>query len=249
VKVEEVKHSYVKAKPIPTLPTSFKQESTPRSTTFKVPPYSPPHSYDPPKPVIKCEAPPASQQAIDDFFSQHQNFRYDANKNTTAQWNRLKEENKRLWRGPALRNVKESYYNAMAKAFNDAYGTNANDLWAWQKLCEAVQCDWIPNTVWQCKEVSYVTSPESPLPDTHYLQMIADIHVNIFDLIEADRSQQPVSYDLIFESEEDLADYTRDEELYFPRTNEVAGGLLNYMLRQIINPGASHRHRGYDRGY
>jgi hypothetical protein len=85
---------------------------------------------------------------------------------------------------------------------------------------------------------------------TYRLQIIADTHVNIFDLIEADRSQQPIPYDLIFESEGDLAEYTRDDCLYFPRTNEVAGGLLKYMLRQIINPGASHRRRGgYGRGY
>jgi hypothetical protein len=165
LKFEEVKHLHVKAKLIPTLPTSFKPESTPRSTTFKAPPYSPPHPYDPPKPIIECEAPPASQQAIDGFFSQHRDFRYDANENTAAQWNRMKEENKDFWRGHVLRNVQESYYNAMARAFNDAYGTDVDDLWAWQKLCEAVQCDWIPNTVWQCKEVSYVTSSESPLPD------------------------------------------------------------------------------------
>lgn len=57
-------------------------------------------------------------------------------------------------------------------------------------------------------------------------------HVNIYDLIEADQLGTPVK---VFDTVEELAIYTRQEGLTFPRNNAVAGGFLRYFLRRIYN--------------
>jgi hypothetical protein len=77
-----------------------------------------------------------------------------------------------------------------------------------------------------------------------FIQVINRTHVNLFDLIEADRTRTLVPVPLVFKTEKALAEYTTEHGMYFPRTNEVAGGLLKYMLRQILNPRSESSKRG-----
>lgn len=57
--------------------------------------------------------------------------------------------------------------------------------------------------------------------------------VNIVDLIDTPVTQEPVEH---FETEEALSDYTVETGKYFPAENVYAGGLLKFLLRQIIDP-------------
>jgi len=40
----------------------------------------------------------------------------------------------------------------------------------------------------------------------------------------------------VFDSEKDLSEYTISSGKYFPKENAYAGGLLRFLLRQIMNP-------------
>jgi hypothetical protein len=55
-------------------------------------------------------------------------------------------------------------------------------------------------------------------------------HVNIYDLIEADRIGTPVE---VFDSVEDLGYYTYNTGKVFPRDNAVSGGFLRFLLRHV----------------
>jgi hypothetical protein len=55
-------------------------------------------------------------------------------------------------------------------------------------------------------------------------------HVNIYDLIEAERIGTPVQ---VFDSEKALGQYTRATVKFFPRDNAVSGGFLRFLLRRV----------------
>ena len=69
-------------------------------------------------------------------------------------------------------------------------------------------------------------------------------HVNLCDLLDTTRQHTQVQ---IFASEEDLRKYTLETGKFFPREDAYAGGLLRYLLREII--GTYHGHRGKSEGH
>ncbi len=83
--------------------------------------------------------------------------------------------------------------------------------------------------------------------------MVQRTHVNIVDLVDTQRTSKRVK---VFPNALELSMYTKDTEKYFPRENAYAGGLLRYLLRQIMNPesagpsgeGGTRRGRGHGRG-
>ena len=49
--------------------------------------------------------------------------------------------------------ARDSMRRAMVLQFNDTFGTNAEDLASWQKMCEVIQIDPIPSDLDQCRRV------------------------------------------------------------------------------------------------
>lgn len=43
---------------------------------------------------------------------------------------------------------------AMTNQFNDIYGTNVHSLASWQKLCQVIEIDPIPENLEACRQVS-----------------------------------------------------------------------------------------------
>ena len=68
--------------------------------------------------------------------------------------------------------------------------------------------------------------------------------MNIVDLLDTD-THRPV---VVFASEKELSDYTIDSGKYFPKENAYAGGVLKFLLRQILNPAKSRGRGGSRRG-
>lgn len=68
--------------------------------------------------------------------------------------------------------------------------------------------------------------------------MIADTHVNILDLLENVRIGEEVHK---FESVVELSDYTMISGRIFPQGDAKAGGILQVLLRFILNPVRDRR--------
>jgi hypothetical protein len=60
-------------------------------------------------------------------------------------------------------------------------------------------------------------------------------HVNIVDLIDTRNTGRRVK---VFNSVQELSMYTKDSGKYFPKENAYAGGVLKFLLREILNPPA-----------
>ncbi|KIK93953.1 hypothetical protein PAXRUDRAFT_143929 [Paxillus rubicundulus Ve08.2h10] len=158
-----------------------------------------------------------SEQPLEEFFtrfvelgfsykptsSAHKNF---ANLCKVSGWARNSGEH---------RNARAGFNDALVQQFNAIYGTDGNDLIAWQNLCCVIGIEPVPDDMKECKRV------------------VRDAHVNIVDLIEIVRTRNPVRR---FNSLDELARYTKQTSKFIPKENAYQGGLLKELLREIINP-------------
>jgi len=68
--------------------------------------------------------------------------------------------------------------------------------------------------------------------------------VNLVDLVDTGNTGHEVTQ---FRSLEDLQDYTIKHGKYFPKESAYAGGMLKFLLREILNNhvggGSRRRHR------
>ncbi|KAJ3507685.1 hypothetical protein NMY22_g16852 [Coprinellus aureogranulatus] len=104
----------------------------------------------------------------------------------------------------------------MTAEFGIKFGKNMNDLAAWQKLCKRIGIDPVPVTLESAHEEFKAT------------------HVNIVELMTIRIKDGEIK---IFDTEEELAQYTRSTEgLTFPRRFVERRGILWYLLRRIWNP-------------
>jgi len=105
--------------------------------------------------------------------------------------------------------------DAMTLQFNHMYGTDVDDLTPWKNLCEILQIVPIPDELEACRDA------------------VKNTHVNIVDLLDRRHTGQRVR---VFDSVQELSNYTKDTEKYFPKENAYAGGVLKFLLREILNP-------------
>jgi len=165
------------------------------------------------------------------FFSQYIGFNYNPSNAANSEFYRLCRHLN--WeRGDDER---DSAYNdfkdALTQQFNANYGTDAEDLGAWQNLCIRLNIEPVPSSLKRCRQVVTAT------------------HVNLVDLV--DGFENPDRLITKFPSVKALSEYTIDTGKYFPRANVHAGDLLKYLLRQILSPPSerqSHSRGGKRRG-
>ena len=76
------------------------------------------------------------------------------------------------------------------------------------------------------------------------LQLVKNTYVNIVDLVDAGGTQVITK----FPSEKALSIYTLKTRKIFPRENAHAGGLLQALLRRILNPPEEPSQQGQREG-
>ncbi|KAF8951641.1 hypothetical protein BDZ97DRAFT_1884932 [Flammula alnicola] len=162
-----------------------------------------------------------------EFFAQYSMFSYNANNSATTEFYRMcdffsweRDDHER-------KDAREGFRNALTKQFNSNYGTNSEDLNAWQALCARLGVSPIPETLKECR------------------QTVMNTHVNLVDLVDVFESRRQVT---IFRSVEELSEYTKDTGKYFPKENAYAGDLLKYLLRQILDPSKDFGRRATGSG-
>ena len=75
------------------------------------------------------------------------------------------------------------------------------------------------------------------------LQLVTNTHVNLVDLVDAGGTNVVTR----FPSEKALSTYTLATKKIFPRENVHAGGLLEALLRHILNPPDEPKQQGLAR--
>lgn len=164
---------------------------------------------------------------VADFFAEYPSFDYNPRKDVMKEFQRLcrhrgldpedKEDSD-------VRHLRGKLRTAMVRQFNGIYGTDEDDLNAWQALCRRVDIP-VPDTVAECEEA------------------IRGTHVNLVDLTTYGSGRKVTKY----ATEVELASYTTKTGKFFPRGHADAGGLLNKLLRHILNPRPEWQVRGIPR--
>ncbi|PCD36563.1 hypothetical protein FGRA07_07567 [Fusarium graminearum] len=109
--------------------------------------------------------------------------------------------------------AKRDFKAAMVKQFNDIYGTDPDNLENWQKLCHVLNIEPAPTSLEACRE------------------RVRRTHVNLVDLVETANTGLPVQ---AFKNLKQLQDYTVENGRFFPKDSAYHGGLLRFLLRQIL---------------
>lgn len=55
-----------------------------------------------------------------------------------------------------LKDAREDFKAALVKQFNDIYGTDADNLESWQKLCRVLHIVPVPTRLAECRQVGYI---------------------------------------------------------------------------------------------
>ncbi|KAF8848879.1 hypothetical protein BDZ45DRAFT_605233 [Acephala macrosclerotiorum] len=151
---------------------------------------------------------------IDAFFAQHEEFDYNPSAPVWAEFSRMCDEFGWYIEDYEMRNAKRNFKSAMVQQFNDLYGTDMNDLDSWHKLCRILNIEPIPEGLKECRE------------------QVRQTHVNLVDLVDMPRTGTAVR---VFPNLKKLQDYTIENAKYFPKEDAYAGGLLRFLLREILH--------------
>ena len=86
-------------------------------------------------------------------FSPSPTFTYDDTNAPTAEFSRLCEA--RQWSSKIYKRRKDAFQTAMVLQFNQIYGTNENDIHAWQAIAVKLGKKRIPDTLTECRKVRF----------------------------------------------------------------------------------------------
>ncbi len=101
------------------------------------------------------------------FFSRYPEFDYDSDLSFIDEFYRMCDHFG--WRRYSNERdqARDAMRRAMVQQFNHTFGTNAEDLASWQKLCEIIQIDPIPDKLKQCRRVR-LSSSHCIVPPSYY---------------------------------------------------------------------------------
>ncbi|KAI0033361.1 hypothetical protein K488DRAFT_47848 [Vararia minispora EC-137] len=156
----------------------------------------------------------SSNTPLDAFFATYPSFAYDPSASATAEFARTCAQFR--WGEKRRKKAHRAFSTAMVAQFAATFGTDVGSLRSWQALCEAIDIEEVPDTLTKCKKA------------------VKRSHVNIVDLLDAAMHGERTRG---FPSERALSKYTLGTpNKIFPLDRAKAGGLLRYLLRQIIRP-------------
>ena len=96
---------------------------------------------------------PDTQVHIAAFFVEYTGFQYNPAQPSVNQFRRLWKT--RGWNKNSREYIRarQGFYLALVLQFNATYGTDQNDLAAWQNLCRAFKVEDVPEELSKCRKV------------------------------------------------------------------------------------------------
>ncbi|KAH6613073.1 hypothetical protein C7974DRAFT_476171 [Boeremia exigua] len=151
-----------------------------------------------------------NSDAITMFFLRYPEFSYDCKRGLAEEFYRMCDFFAWDRDDREREEARQGFKDAMVIRFNGLYGTDINNLEHWHRLCVAVHIEPMPVTIAQCKEIK-------------------TIHVNLVDLVDTSDHDPE-----LFSSLEELREYTIESRKFFPKESAYAGGILKFLLREIL---------------
>ncbi len=176
-------------------------------------------------------------EPLESFFANYPNFTYDSSAPARSEFRRLCQAQQWGQNSAQRDSARSRFRTALILQFNAAYG---DDLDGWHAMMIHMGVDPLPDTISACKKVLIYSPFEvSSSPTSHSTQIVKGLFVNLVDLVDV--RGDPTQTVTLFESEKALSKYTKRTDKFFPKDEAKAGGILKFLLRQIMRPG---RRRG-----
>jgi hypothetical protein len=87
------------------------------------------------------------------FFSHFPGFNYNPTKSSTSEFYRLCRHMRWKRNSPEREEAYRDFSNAMASQFGRKYGVHMDDLGAWQRLCQRLEINPVPDDLEEAREV------------------------------------------------------------------------------------------------
>jgi hypothetical protein len=115
------------------------------------------------------------------------------------------------------------------------YGTDASDIESWEGLCTALNVKPLPGTLEEATKVCHSCTSTgvggSRRLTSSPSQILKGKFVNLVDLVDRHNSGGEV---IQFTTLQELQDYTIANGKFFPKGSAYAGGVLKFLLREIL---------------
>ncbi|TWU71430.1 hypothetical protein ED733_002233 [Metarhizium rileyi] len=147
------------------------------------------------------------------FFAGYGQFNYDATSEVWTEYRRMVQHFGWQPKGRRENTANNRFRAALVQQFGQLYGTDESKLETLQRLCEKLELYPVPASVTACKKA------------------IKKVHVNIIDFIDSERTGEPVHK---FRSVRQLAQYTQDNDKFFPKKQAKKNNLLRFLLRGLL---------------
>jgi hypothetical protein len=116
----------------------------------KTPRSQPTNKHDVSEPVVLGDRKP-----LEIFFSQYPEFQYQSGNSSVTEFRRLCEEYGWEKEDPKKKAARYEFNLAMKKEFDSLYGSDEKDINNWHKLCHVLSIDPVPDTLKECRAVSF----------------------------------------------------------------------------------------------
>ncbi|KAF5354974.1 hypothetical protein D9756_005613 [Leucocoprinus leucothites] len=154
---------------------------------------------------------------LEDFFASYAAFTYNPSAPSTREFRRLAKANQWEPKTGPLIGANKAFKTALIRQFNVSYGTNKSSLPDWQGVLRQMGVSDPPHTISGCQEI------------------VRNSYVNLVDLVDA--RGDPTKIVRTFPTEKALSSYSKRTKKIFPKEGAKAGGILEYFLRHIFQPG------------
>ncbi|BCS27002.1 uncharacterized protein APUU_60050S [Aspergillus puulaauensis] len=168
------------------------------------------------------DLPRQSHDEIDAYFASYPRFAYRRDQPIHSElsrmydtfgWGRENPKRKKSW---------ARFRIAVIRAFNSAFGSDAENITSWQRICHCLGVAPSPRTLGDARKA------------------VVETYVNLVDLLQSVRNGTPVE---TFSTLEALRAYTVANRLYFPKDEAYEGALLRFLLREIHHEYKGRRGR------
>ena len=188
-----------------------------------------------------------STDYLNEFFAQYPDFPYQRDKPSSQEFYRLCDFLGWDREDPERKEAHENFKTALVLQFNSVYGTDVHDMEPWRRLCLELEICPLPNCASDAQKVRsdyivrigllYQSIVTILTNECFGEQTIKRLFVNLVDLVDTRRTGDAVTK---FDTLEELQDYTIRTGRYFPKESAYAGGVLKFLLREILN---THRRK------
>ncbi|MCJ1395974.1 hypothetical protein MMC18_008860 [Xylographa bjoerkii] len=176
---------------------------------------------------------------MDGFFANYPSFQHDRQAPLVQEFYRMCDQFEGKKDDDEKKDALSGFKTAMVHRLNTLCGTDVEDIESWRKPCLALDI-MPPDGLQACRKARLLVVRGEVVGDL-IGQAVRKLYINIGDLVD---TQDSIGRVAICETLEEWRTYTIESGKCFPKQAAQAGGVLKFLLRQILNKHVNNTREG-----